>query len=168
MHLRMNFFYFSFLVFFSIFLSQCSSSQQGEEQLETSQYEDEEQGQYDEQGEQGYYDEDGEGNEEGNPYGNEALGEEGEGEGGNSYELDGNLNEDSYGFDDAQADLDVNQGGNNLNYPADDLGASFEKEDTGGGVGGGAEIPSYGDGERVVRYVLEDGVNVYREADANS
>ena len=62
MHLRMNFFYFSFLVFFSNFLSQCSSSQQGEEQLETSQYEDEAQGQYDEQGEQGYYDEDGEGN----------------------------------------------------------------------------------------------------------
>ena len=184
MDVRINFVYLSFLPLFCIFLSNCSSSQQGEEQLETSEYQEEgeqyDQGYDDDYGGEGGYGNNNGGatNGQGNNYGaqgNDYGAQVPENGANNSYNLGNDLNEDSYGFDNAQGDdIDAGQGGDNLNYPADDLEASFGSEneagDAGNAGGAPAEIPDYGGGggARVVRFVVADGVNVYSEASTSA
>ncbi|MFK7827991.1 MAG: SH3 domain-containing protein [Oligoflexales bacterium] len=169
MHLSFNYFKFFILIFLCLyFISNCSSSQQEGEQLETSEYQ-EEGNQYSEEGDEGGYEgengnetygeENGEGELENDEYGDESSGNN---DTSNSYNLNNSGNE-GYGFDNNQTGLGDGQNGDNLNYPEDQ---------TQGGYDIGApenDIDSSGSGgERVVRYVLENEISVYSEADINS
>ena len=161
-----------FLSFLCVFFSNCSSQQQQTEQLESSDYEEsEEESQYDnEAGEDGneYDDEGGYGeNGEGANEGGDGYNDQGSGENnlGDSYELGNQGGDDDFGDIESElgnnqdgGDLLNNQGNNGYNIGTSD---SYSNSNSSGSGSGGS-------GERLVRYVLENDVSVYSEADLNS
>lgn len=101
-------------------------------------------------------DQDGDYGEDGNEYGDGQI-NQGEASEYTDQTSDGlnDLNDGDYGLGDAEAELD--QSGNDLEDAFTDTNAAYDA----------APGPT-GDGERVVRYVIEDGVSVYSEASASA